>query len=396
MLFDPSSHEPLTDLVWDESRARAAIADMVARAEAAFDEEALWSTHPLDNDHGPLRPLTRVASLYIGAAGVIWALHELERVRAVELQREWADVATSLAEAYPAAPDFSEFLDGPVPSLTLGESGILLVAHTLSPAAWQEQRLLEMVHANVENPTWDLVWGSPGTILAAQVMHERTGEEQWLDAWNASADRLWEEWRDELWLQDLYGSRDHILGAAHGLAGNVFVLARGDLLDPARRGELERRTTAVLAKHAVRADGLAQWPPALGWSQEPRTQWCQGAPGMVTSLAALAPGDEGLSDLLRAGGELTWTAGPLHKGAGLCHGTAGNGYAFLKLFERTGDELWLERARAFAMHAIMQVEQTTARYGCGRHTVWTGDPGTALYLHSCLTATSTFPMLDHF
>jgi hypothetical protein len=117
---------------------------------------------------------------------------------------------------------------------------------------------------------------------------------------------------------------------------------------------------------------------------------------MVVSLAAVAPADEVLSDLLLSGGELTWRAGPLRKGAGLCHGTAGNGYAFLKLFERTGDELWLERARAFAMHAITQVERTAARYGRGRHTLWTGDPGTALYLHSCLTATSTFPTLDHF
>jgi hypothetical protein len=110
----------------------------------------------------------------------------------------------------------------------------------------------------------------------------------------------------------------------------------------------------------------------------------------------VAPADEVLSDLLRAGGELTWRAGPLRKGANLCHGTAGNGYAFLKLFERSGDELWLERARAFAVHAIEQVEQTTARFGRGRHTLWTGDPGSALYLHRCLTATSAFPTLDHF
>jgi hypothetical protein len=32
------------------------------------------------------------------------------------------------------------------------------------------------------------------------------------------------------------------------------------------------------------------------------------------------------------GGELTWRAGPLEKGGGLCHGTSGNGYAFLVLF----------------------------------------------------------------
>jgi hypothetical protein len=395
MLFDPSSHEPLTDHVWDESRARAAIADIVARTEAAFDEWELWPAHPLDDpDNGPL---IRVASLYVGAAGVIWALHELERVGAVELHREWGDVAAGLPEAYLAEPDFRDDVDGPVPSLWNGEAGILLVAHTLSPAAWQEQRLLEAVHANVENPTWELMWGSPGTMLAAQVMYERTGAEHWRDAWNVSADRLWEEWRDDLWRQDLYGSRVHILGPAHGVAGNVFALARGDLLDPARRSELERRAVAALAKHAMRADGLAQWPPSLEPSSQPRrTQWCHGAPGIVASLAAVAPADEVLSDLLRAGGELTWRAGPLRKGANLCHGTAGNGYAFLKLFERSGDELWLERARAFAVHAIEQVEQTTARFGRGRHTLWTGDPGAALYLHGCLTATSAFPTLDHF
>ena len=45
------------------------------------------------------------------------------------------------------------------------------------------------------------------------------------------------------------------------------------------------------------------------------------------------------------------------KGSGICHGTAGNGHAFLKVFERTGDELWLDRARRFAVHAVEQVER---------------------------------------
>ena len=159
MLFDPSSHEPLTGLPWDEGRVRAAIADIAARTEAAFDEEALWPAHPLDFEDGPLE---RVKSLYLGAAGVIWSLHELERVGAVELRRDWRDVATSLADAYLAEPDFPDVVNGPVPSLWMGEAGILLVAHTLAPAAWQEQRLLEAVRANAENPTWELMWGSPG------------------------------------------------------------------------------------------------------------------------------------------------------------------------------------------------------------------------------------------
>src|SRR6185503_10034546 len=97
-----------------------------------------------------------------------------------------------------------------------------------------------------------------------------------------------------------------------------------------------------------------------------------------------------------AGGELTWRAGPLAKGPGLCHGTAGNGYAFLKLLDRTGDERWLERARRFAMHAIEQIVRTREQYGRGRYTLFTGDVGTALYLQSCLDADSAFPTLDVF
>jgi hypothetical protein len=125
-----------------------------------------------------------------------------------------------------------------------------------------------------------------------------------------------------------------------------------------------------------------------------RTQWCHGAPGIVISFAALAPQSEELTDMLVAGGELTWRAGPLVKGSGLCHGTAGNGFAFLKLHDRTGDPRWLERARAFGMHAADQVERARAEHGRGRYTLWTGDVGVALYLWACITADSAFPVLD--
>ena len=50
----------------------------------------------------------------------------------------------------------------------------------------------------------------------------------------------------------------------------------------------------------------------------------------------------------------------------------------------------------FAMHAIEQVEQALGRYGRGRYTLWTGDLGTALYLHACLTGTPAFPTIDYF
>jgi len=166
---------------------------------------------------------------------------------------------------------------------------------------------------------------------------------------------------------------------------------RPDLLGAPRVAELGRRTVAVLAHEALRVDGLANWPPSTG-ERNPdkiRVQWCHGAPGVIASTATLAPASDELTAVLVAGGELTWQAGPLRKGPGLCHGTAGNGYAFLKLWQRTGDDRWLQRARAFAMHAIGQLEGR-------RFSLWTGDMGVALYLRSCLDGDARVPTIDYW
>jgi lantibiotic modifying enzyme len=262
----------------------------------------------------------------------------------------------------------------PAPGLMLGETGIKLVQQRLSPSAAMVDRLRELIAENIADEQRELLSGSPGTMLVA-------GELGFDDLRRASAERLLAA-RDPdtgLWTQHLYGKVETLLGAAHGFAG--CVLALGDL---AGAGETARR-------YAVVEDGLANWPPKAGGplveNDTIRLQWCHGAPGMITSLGGLL--DE---DLALGGAELTWTAGPLAKGAGLCHGTAGNGYAFLALFERTRDELWLERARAFAVHAIAQVERARALHGMGRYSLWTGDLGTALYLADCVDGGGTLPL----
>jgi hypothetical protein len=97
-------------------------------------------------------------------------------------------------------------------------------------------------------------------------------------------------------------------------------------------------------------------------------------------------------ELLLAGAELPWRAGPpgLEKGSGICHGTAGNGYAFLKAFARTGDEQWLDRARRFAVHALEQVERLPAR-----HSLFTGGIGAAVYAADCLDVRSAYPIMEY-
>src|ERR1043166_5200111 len=101
-------------------------------------------------------------------------------------------------------------------------------------------------------------------------------------------------------------------------------------------------------------------------------------------------------DLLLAGAELTWRAGAhrAEKGAGICHGTAGNGFALLKAFARTGDELWLGRARRFAIPALGQAERMATASGRRRYSLFTGDVGTALFAAACLDVDTRFPIVD--
>ncbi|MGH3003289.1 MAG: lanthionine synthetase C family protein, partial [Gaiellaceae bacterium] len=288
-------------------------------------------------------------------------------------------------EAYRAAPEFEEWAHPP--SLWMGETGILLTLHRLAPSSGIADRIAELVAANADDPHREFMWGSPGTMLAARGI-DRPG------LWGESAHRLRGAWEEsDLWTQDLYGRVSRYLGPAHGFAGCVAALAH----EP--DSDLHRRASEVFKRYAVEEDGLANWPPLAdaglaGRDGAIRLQWCHGAPGMVACLARIAPGDDEHERLLLAGGELTWRAGPLAKGASLCHGTAGNGLAFLKLFERTGDELWLDRARAFAMHAVAQVERVRREVGRGRYSLWTGDPGTALYLALCIEGGSSLPGFD--
>jgi len=357
MLWQPEAHEPLVERPWDEERARAAIRAISADAEDTFDDG--WQVHPLDAAPGEPE---RWAGTYLGGAGIVDALRRLSERGFAEVRRDYLPYLESLTP------------DAPGPSLMLGETGILLVRHRLSPSAEVAERIRELVAANVGDEQRELLWGSPGTMLVAR-------ELGFDDLWQASAGRLQAD-RDPgsgVWIQHLYGKVETLLGAAHGFAG--CVLALGDVDDA---GETTRR-------YAVVEDGLANWPAVAGGplveNGVVRLQWCHGAPGMITSL-----GEQLDEDLALAGAELTWRAGPLAKGASLCHGTAGNGYAFLTLFERTGDQLWLERARSFAVHAIAQVERARAEHGRGRHSLWTGDLGTALYLADCVDGAGRLPL----
>ncbi|HEY0251895.1 MAG TPA: LanC-like protein [Kofleriaceae bacterium] len=377
MLWDPIRHEPLIDAAWDEAVAQAGIREIVTDAERAYDRSTLWPQHPNDLPAPSPNPWTGV---YCGAAGVALALSRLGSMR------DWNAEVRHFAEIYREAPE-----EGVAsPSLMIGEVGILAIADH------ERDRLFTLIESNIENPCIEWLWGAPGTMLPALSLYERTGEARWRDLYVRCAEHLirtleyhadFDVW---MWTQQLYGEHVRLLGAAHGFAGNMYALLRGaELL--AQQEMIRERATHTLRSVALGYGEYRNWLPHVGTPRSGRDkillQWCHGAPGMITALANLRNAE--VDELLLAGAELTWHAGPLAKGQGLCHGTAGNGYALLAMAARTGDERWLDRARRFAMHALAQVRAQAQR----RYSLWTGDLGVALFLRDCIAGAGELPQL---
>jgi len=397
-LFDPARHEALRAIEWNPAAVQAAVRRIADDALEHLDRRSgLWTTHPADE---PEPPDARYAMLYFGAGGVLWALERLQREAGITHGLDIAALLQALIERQRETLRAWGAGDG---SYLMGESGLRLLQWSLTNDDAAAARLYALVETNLDHPSREALWGAPGSLLAALPMAEAGAGDAWAALFARGVERLWQQMEHDatlgvwLWRQDLDGKHVTYLGAGHGFAGNVYPFLRGAALLPAERvAALAERALATLQATALHDDaGGANWhayihPPPTG--RLPLVQDCHGAPGIVMRCAR-APRNPAWDTLLTAAGELTWRAGPLAKGAGLCHGTAGNGYALLALHQRTGDARWLERARAFAMHALEQVDAARAAHGQGRHSLWTGDVGVALYALDCIGGRFAFPTL---
>lgn len=395
MLYHPEEFEPLVEEAWDATRAREGLREIVADTERGLrGPKLLWPADPWD----AWRATSPLKDLYCGAAGVLWAIADLREHGHAETRLDLGALAVAALERQRAKPDLARWTGLPEPresSLLAGEAGNLLVANRLAPGRALADALRARVRANLRNEANEVMWGAPGSAIAARLMFRWTGDAGWRDACDDVATAvLASRDSDGQWTQRTHGHAARYLGPVHGLVGNVQALL--PLLDRRRASQLRLRTGKILARAAVIEEGRANWPPEERGQLENargeiRLQWCHGAPGILCSAAGYL--DE---ELVLAGAELTWAAGAHRdaKGASICHGTAGNGYALLAAFARTGDEKWLARARRFAMHALGQIRRQRRERGRGRYSLFTGDLGVALFLASCLDARPAYPLLD--
>ena len=337
-----------------------------------------------------------VAGVYMGAAGVVLALDHLKRAGAVQYTAEF-DVP-SFAERDNVWLKNAAF--GAYGSLLMGDMGAHLAALRLKPDTQIADRIHARAAGNDALPLLEMMWGTPGSMLACVFAHALTGEERFEELYRKQAARLLSNLEHagtyRVWTQELYGKRTRYLGLVHGFAGNILALIKGwHWLSTEQQKITADITTEMIVATAKRSERGANWTPDANQPDAPMfCQMCHGAPGIVTAFAEAPFSTPDFERLLLEGGELVWVAGPVKKGSNFCHGTGGNAYAFLKLYRRTRDRRWLHRARAFAMTGIAQWRAARAEYGKDRYTLWTGDPGFAVCLWGCITGDPQFPGLD--
>src|SRR5262249_54087135 len=149
--------------------------------------------------------------VYMGGAGMIWALDRLGS--SLDLH---AAIAAAL-QRYRTAPATEASTHAP--SVLVGETGILLVAQTLSPPPPRQRPPPELVRGHRAREARELLAGWPGRMRAARACGLET-------AWRESAALLYEHWDPEsdMWTHHLEGRLSPYIGAGHGFASNVHAL----------------------------------------------------------------------------------------------------------------------------------------------------------------------------
>ncbi|KFV50828.1 LanC-like 1, partial [Tyto alba] len=190
------------------------------------------------------------------------------------------------------------------------------------------------------------------------------------------------------WYQEYY------VGAAHGLAGIYYYLMQPGL-----------GVSQVKLHNTVKpsVDYLCQlkfpsgnYPPCIDDTRDLLVHWCHGAPGVIYMLvqAYKVFGEQQyLNDALQCA-EVIWQHGLLKKGYGLCHGTAGNAYGFLALYNLTQNMKYLYRACKFAEWCL-----SYGQHGCRTpdtpFSLFEGMAGTIYFLADLLVPTKArFPAFE--
>ena len=276
MLYEVNRHEALSSSSWDAAKAHEYIERVTTDTELRFSREEYWPIHPLEEQP----PGTKVHSMYMGTAGVIWGLDYLIRAGAINGRVDFGGIVPELIAATRsrlearAAAGVQHGYDG----LLGASAGQLLVAARLEGLSTTADKIGAAVDANWDNPVREYMFGSPGTAMLSLALFNETGDEVWASRFRRDVSRLWETLEPcqgadcLIWEQDLQGQKATHMGAVHGFAGNVLPALRGrDLLPEGERKKWLECIARTLRATAIHDGELVNWPQSVGKHRLGRT-----------------------------------------------------------------------------------------------------------------------------
>lgn len=399
----PERHKSLHDenLVWNEEAARVAIRNILTHSITKYLDLGYWPAHPLDDEKSEKKSFD---DIYMGDSGNIWGLKQLSEKYDLSFDAS-SSIKKSLDKMIAGYNEESTTRS----SYLFGELGTRLAKFKISEDNIDYLEIKKIINEEkVENSYNELCLGTPGMLLAALDLYQFSGNDEDAQLCHEIKDIVvqnfveTEKYPHKHWTQTFkkHDLETKFFGFIHGFVGNVYALYKfsqvfpeGILIEQYKK-ELEKQ----LELRKVEKDDLLNWSP---WMDEHRKycllHLCHGAPGVLLGALKIFE-DKNVNDrtleLLERGAGLIWEAGTLNKGANICHGTGGNGMALLRMYEFTGDEKWLERARKMAMKCIEQVQDHFQEYGDYRYSLWTGDIGTAYFLDACINKVSMLPFME--
>jgi lantibiotic modifying enzyme len=242
------------------------------------------------------------------------------------------------------------------------------------PCEDADRALLEVVRAQGARRTFDLLDGLAGIATYAQERLPRAPARALIaaivdrlaqDAEHTAQGATWRTWhlgpddpRAQEHPQGIYN-----LGVAHGVPAVIVALARAvcaGIEVERTRPLLESSVQWLIAQVSDRADArIPRWIPASGAAATElvaREMWCQGGLGISVALLLaarlVARADWEATALTLARREAGRGTTDQAHDACLCHGAAGNGHLYNRLYQATGDEVFLAAAERWLASTI--------------------------------------------
>jgi hypothetical protein len=294
------------------------------------------------------------AGLYQGFVGIAWAAEHVNKLLTTAEDNPTEAVDEALPEYLDHSPWSRDY------DLINGLVGVGVYALERLPrpgAAAYLERVIDRLAERAERSRGGITWHTPAELLISEQRVQ-------------------------------YPRGYYNLGVAHGVPGVIALLgaacAAGVALAKAR--PLLRGAVSWLVRQQLPARAGSRFPSLLAAGIEPeasRLAWCYGDAGVAVALLSAARGleepaweQEALAIARAAAARPADTAGV--RDAGLCHGAAGLGHLFNRLFHAVGDPCFAQAARFWFTRCLEMRKPGRGVAGFSRH--WPGPDGVDFWL----------------